>query len=169
MGSCLNHTGCVERQNILETISRASVSPVANYPDAPDPIPLELAMLDSVNSDGFTEIRRHSVFKRPMLQRSLSSIASSNEFQAFSEAKEEHHFPLRRSYTKDRLSIKTSFLGRAKERLKRQTTLIGEVMPIRDENFSEESTGNKIFSAREPPDDQNYLKKLSGDLDEGDL
>ena len=173
MGSCFSEVNLNEDSSILanENISRMSLSPHPKFQDeisSPTIRTLSYDFSPDKASEPF-EIRRSSTFSRPMLHRSLTNSKSLNLMPISPIIEENRQFPLRRSYTRTKTGIKSSYLGRARDLLRKTTVILDRLDTFKEEeeSLSEESTGgcNHIVTVDVIEKIENYLIRHTGDLD----
>lgn len=167
MGTCISYISC---QNDTANLAQPNISSLSNsfLPDYPDQLSPEAASEISdqgfLKDDSSVEQIEINHFKRPMLRRSLTNFYFTKpqplDYQALKSKQ-------RRTASIIPSPKKPSFLLKAKERLRRQSSTTQFLFDrITDENI-EDTTSNTIlksFTERSSKED-NYLMKSNGDLD----
>ncbi|OMJ92539.1 hypothetical protein SteCoe_4671 [Stentor coeruleus] len=173
MGNCLTNISCLDKTVNLanENFSRRSLSPISG--GVPEPLALQ-SNLENLRLKYFKgrnsiEIKEIPLFERPVLRRALS-IQTSNESitPQLSPSVLNRQLSLKRSLTRSSTGAKSSFLKKAKEKLKRSTFKENLAEIYREESVSEESTGITPVLAGDGllekwKDEHSFIDRAKGD------
>ncbi|OMJ95913.1 hypothetical protein SteCoe_641 [Stentor coeruleus] len=174
MGGCLNTISCCEKCIFTqENFTKQSMSSISE--NMPDPIAVQESLEDVrakfISGYEIIEINEVNKFKRPMIRRAMT-------FMPDCESLSQRTSPLidrKEKYVGSGLKrlnsgIRLSFLGKVKDKIRKERLEFRINEGFRDDNLSEESTGfMPVISRAETPErwkeEPNYLYRPKGDFE----
>jgi hypothetical protein len=173
MGTCLSNLSCLDKTANLtnENFSRRSLSSLSG--GVPDPLALQASLenlrISVIRESDIIEIREIPLLERPMLRRALSIQTSEESLTPqLSPLVLNRQLSLKRSFSRSNTGAKSSFLKKAKDKLKRSTYKQHLAESYKEESVSEESTGITPVVVGDGilerwKDEQSFMGKAKGD------
>lgn len=173
MGTCLCNFSCLDKTVNLanENFSRCSLSSISG--GVSDPVAFQASLEDLrmriIRESDLIEIREIPLLERPMLRRALSNQTSEESMTPqLSPAVLNRQLSLKRSFSRSNTGVRSSFLKKAKDKLKRSTYKDHFLETYKEESVSEESTGiAPVFAgdgfAERWKDEHSFIGRAKGD------